>query len=94
MDDCAIMQMCKSEIGQCHWVILDFTISQFLTFTISLFHKLHVIQDRSCLKEAAEEFNGEAKMFVSGYARFVSLRLAEGRRPKGRGGVRNVECKM
>ena len=33
-------------------------------------------------------------MFVSGDARFVSVRLAEGRRPEGRGGVRNVECKM
>jgi len=58
MDDCANVQ-------KGNWP-MTLGNSQFHNSTISQFHNLHVIQDRSCLEEAAEELNGEGKVFVSG----------------------------
>jgi len=44
-----------------------------------------VIQDRSRLEEANAESKEKRRCSCRANARFVSLRLAEGRRPKGRG---------
>ena len=46
------------------------------------------IQDCSCLNEAKEGSKEERRFSCRANARFVSLRLAEGRRPKGRGSAR------
>ena len=44
-------------------------------------------QDRSSLVEATDESKAKRRCSCRANARFVSLRLAESRRPKGRGGA-------
>ena len=53
-----------------------------------------IIQDRSCLEEAIEVSKEKRRCSCRANARFVSLRLAEGRRPKGRGSAwrRSLPC--